>query len=126
MLLATLPLSAQLTPFQKANEVMMYEESALVSFIGTTWGPDPASPLNYSSHVDPAGQNFDFSLNAGSTYLGKPITLTTSGTLNSFNAWKVSTTGTYNGLPWSTNTTYASPTAVRPTDSSYGLLDRSP
>ena len=119
MLLTTLPLSAQLTPFQKANEVMMYEESALESFIGTTWGPDPASPLTYSSHVDPAGQNFDFSLNVGSTYLGKPITLTTSGALRPLNVWTVSTTGTYNGLPWSTHTTYVPPAAVLPTGSPY-------
>ena len=57
MLLASLSLSAQTkpTPFEIANEVMMYEQSVVSSYFGSWFGPDPASPLHYSTHVDPAG-----------------------------------------------------------------------
>jgi len=112
MLFTTLPLKAQqLTPFEVANEVMTYQQTAVLSSIGRALGPDPASPLNYSTFVDPAGQNFNFSLNAGTTYLGKAITLTTSGTLDSFGVWNVSSSGVYDGIPFALNSKYVPPTA---------------
>lgn len=113
MMLASLSLSAQtqLTPFQIATEVMTFQQSVVLRSLGSKFGPDAQSLLTYSTQVDPAGQNFNFSLNAGSTYLGQPITLTTSGTLAN-GAWTVSSSGTYLGLPWSIDSTYVSPTAA--------------
>lgn len=112
LLFTTLPLSAQTTAFESANEVMTWEQSMLTSFIASTFGPDPASPLTFSTYVDPAGQTFNFSLNAGSTYLGKPITITDSGTLTPFSIWTVQSSLSYNGVPLAFDGKYVAPMAV--------------
>ena len=101
LLLLALRLHAQSqpTPFEIANEMMMFQQSAAHSYIASTLGPDPASPLTYSTYVDPAGQNFQLLTELRVDLSGKPITLTTSGRSVSHNTWTVSSSGTYNGLP---------------------------
>lgn len=98
-------------PALLANEVMIHAQGEEAAFIAKQIGVDPSSPLNYSSYVDPAGQSFNFSLNAGSTYLGQPFTLAESGTLNpSTQTWNLSASGLYGGSPWQVTSTLV-PTA---------------
>lgn len=108
---AVLPTAAhaQLTPFAVANEVLMFQQSQDLTYIASHFGTDPTASLNFTTHVDPAGQNFTFSLNPGSTYLGQPITLTTSGRLVQNAYWAVTMSGTFGGVPWSSSGQYVPP-----------------
>ena len=99
------------SPFQIANEVMTYEQSEQLSYLASTYGTDDGAHLGFSTHVDPAGHNFSFSLNPNSTYLGHPVTLTVSGTLNPFRLWKVTASGSYDGIGWTSTSQYVPPSA---------------
>jgi hypothetical protein len=93
-------------PVVLANQAMIHAQGEEATFVALEIGVDPSSPLNYSSYVDPEGQSFAFSLNAGSTYLGQPFALAASGTLNpSTQTWNVSTSGSYGGAPWEVTST---------------------
>ena len=98
-----------LTPVQLANEVMMHTQGEDTEFMAAQIGVDPNSPLTYTTYVDPKGQSFTFSLQSGSTYLGRAITLIAAGTLNpSTQAWSISTAGTYGGVRWTATGTLTS------------------
>ena len=89
------------TRVQLAIEAMITAQQYDAAFIGFQFGSSSNSHLNYSSYVDPSGQSFSFALNSGSTYLGQPITLSASGTLDAATQiWKVSSSGSYAGAPW--------------------------
>ena len=108
VLLAGATMSAQITAFQGANELMMTEQSTFLNFIGSTFGPDPASKLHFSSVVDPNGESFSFSLDPGSTYMGQPIALMVSGELDELDQWHISSSGSYRGTPFTVNSKYIS------------------
>lgn len=94
-----------LNPVQLANEVMMHAQGEDGQVIASRIGVDPNSPLNYSTHVDPAGRSFTFSLTSGSTYLGQPITLSAAGTLNpSTQTWSISSYASYGATRWTVTT----------------------
>jgi len=93
------------TRVQLAIEAMITAQQYDAAFIGFQFGSSSNSHLNYSSYVDPSGQSFSFGLNSGSTYLGQPITLSASGTLDpATQMWKVSSSGSYAGTPWQVTT----------------------
>lgn len=105
--------------FAIANEIMMYEQSQDLSYIADRFGVDPASPLSFTTYVDPAGHSFTYSLKSGSTYQGRPIVLTVSGALTPERYWDVSSSGSYGGVPWTSDTKYVSSTPLLPTPSDF-------
>jgi hypothetical protein len=88
-------------PVASAAQVMMQTQGDDAAFLANRFGVDPNSPLQYASSIDPSGSSFAFSLAPGTTYLGQPMTLTVSGTLNpSTQTWTVSSAGSLSGVPW--------------------------
>ena len=69
-------------PVQIMTEALMSSEGGDAALIEKIFGPDPSSPLNFTSFVDPAGFTFSFLLNQGSTYLGQQITESAHGSFD--------------------------------------------
>lgn len=88
-------------PVASAAQIMIQTQGDDAAFLANSFGVDPNSPLNYASSIDPSGSTFGFSLAPGATYLGQPMTLTATGSLNpSTQTWTVSSSGSLSGVPW--------------------------
>ena len=79
---AVIPLVNGLPSVQLVTEALMGTQGGDASLIGMFLGADAGSPLRFSSVVDPTNFSFSFSLMPGSSYLGQPMTLSSSGTFD--------------------------------------------
>jgi hypothetical protein len=67
-----------------ATEAMLEDQSALVGLLAYNFGPDPSSPLIFTSNVDASTSAFSYkSTSASPTYLGQSVSIVGSGTLDS-------------------------------------------
>ena len=71
-----------LPPAQLMTEAMMGTQGGDAGLIGMFLGADANAPLQFTSFVDPTNFTFSFSLTAGSTYMGQPMTLSGSGSFD--------------------------------------------
>ena len=71
-----------LPPVQIMTEALISSEGGDAALLERIFGPDPSSPLNFTSFVDPASFTFSFLLNQGSTYLGQQITESAHGSFD--------------------------------------------
>jgi len=94
-----------LTPADEAVEALMQAQgqdlTALVRFFGT----DANAVLHFSSAVDANARTFSFLLLPGSTYLGMPFTMSTTGSGNSTDAWTWTTTSVLGSQTWTITAT---------------------
>lgn len=92
---------AGLEPFDEIVEVMMEAQGDEAAFLGRHFGPDPNSPLEFTSSVDVAGRAFSFSLTPGSTYRGQALSLEVVGGFNgAADRWEWTSTGSLGGESW--------------------------
>ena len=68
----------------EVTEVMMESQGLLAVGLGIALGPDDASPLHFTSSVDPLGKTFGYDLVAGSNYLGLAASLSVDGSFDAF------------------------------------------
>jgi hypothetical protein len=89
--------AAPLSPFQEVIEVLMDAQGANATLIARSFGPDSNSVLSFTANVQ-VGQSFSYSSTPGLTYLGQPLSVTTSGIFNtSTNAWEMTSSGSLGG-----------------------------
>ena len=89
-------------PIPVLTAIMVEDEAANGLTIGRMVGVDPASPLQFGSYVDPAGASFFYATNAGQTYLGQSLTLSSSAVYNSSSGTMLmSGAGSYGSTTWS-------------------------
>lgn len=92
------------------TEMMMENQGENNLVIGAFFGPDPNSALVFTSMVDPVALTFSFSLNPGSTYLGLPISLSSSASFDAVNdVWDASSSVTLGTASWTIIGTYSAP-----------------
>jgi hypothetical protein len=86
---------------QILTEEMIEYQGDAAGFLGIAFGPDGGSPLQYTSNVNIDGGSFFYSLNAGQSYLGLPLSLTGSGTFDPMsNMMILSASGQYGSQPF--------------------------
>jgi hypothetical protein len=86
-------------PVPVVTETMMEDQEANLSFLGAQLGADAASPLHFTSVVDPGGTSFSYSLDPGTTYLGQPLSFSSGGTYDPTTAtWTESSSVSFAGL----------------------------
>jgi len=81
--------------YDAAAAVMLEEQAATNDLLNVEFGPDPSSPLPFTFQV--TGSSFSYSTNPGTTYLGKPVSITGSGTYvgtDTSGTWTCSATNT--------------------------------
>jgi len=89
------------TPIASAAQIMLQTQSDNAAFLAKKFGVDPNSNLQFATYIDALGENFAFTLQPGSTYLGQPITMNVTGTFDSRSkTWKVSSAGSLAGDNW--------------------------
>lgn len=106
--MAATPAARAATPQQieLLTHLMIENQGDNAGFLGLMFGPDPGSPLNFSSNVDPSGTTFSFSTNPGTTYQGQSLSLSGSGTFNpSMDVLTLSSSGTLGSDSWTTSGT---------------------
>lgn len=97
------------------NELMMENQGENCAVIGELIGPDPTSPLIFSSSVDLSSMAFSFALQPGSTYRGMSITLSGSGVFDAANdVWNASSSVTVSTTSWMVVGTYTGPVTGDP------------
>ncbi len=90
-----------LSPAQLMTEVMIENQGNTATLLGYQFGAAPGSPLTFTSFVDPLGFGFTYSLVAGSTYNGEPITLNASAVFNPTTlVCEVTSTGSVGDVQW--------------------------
>ena len=83
----------------QATEVMMESQGLQAILLGQYLGPDNASPLSFTSQVDSQGLSFQYSVAAGSTYQGMPVSWNTTGSFDSSTGlWAWTTTSSVGSL----------------------------
>ena len=106
LLVTTIPALVRAGSVDPPTELMMADQEANTLILGFLFGADPHSPLNFTSNVDSTGLAFSYSLNPGSTYLGQPISLNSSGSSDSTGTnWTLSAQGMLGSTAWSTTGT---------------------
>ncbi len=67
----------------EVTETMMAVQGNAGLFMGSVFGPDNSTTLQFSSQVDPVTRSFSFASLPGQTYLGQPFSLSSAGSYNS-------------------------------------------
>jgi hypothetical protein len=91
---------ADLPPESAILEVMMSAQEADIVHVQRIFGAAPDTSLTFSSLVDVAAQSFQYSSAPGSTYLGSPFQLTTTGILAGPNTWSWTLSGSLGAQTW--------------------------
>jgi hypothetical protein len=85
------------------TEVMIQAQEASLGFLELQFGPDPSSPLTFSTLTDLATDSFFFALNAGSTYQGMNVAMAGIGILDAMSdVWNLESKGSLGGASWTT------------------------
>lgn len=71
------------TPTVEVTEVMMEALGQEGANIATQFGFDEIETLHLSTHVDPDGRSFRYETLPGTTYLGEPLSIVTTGAYDS-------------------------------------------
>ena len=90
-----------LTADQEAVEAMINAQGVDAAFLAGAFGPDGRSPLAFGSTIDDAGRSFAYATAQGSTYLGMPVSVASSGSFDAATAsWNWSSAVTLGAASW--------------------------
>jgi len=94
-----------LTPPDEAVEALMQAQGQDLTALVRFFGNDGNAVLHFSTTVDANARTFSFLLLPGSTYLGMPFTMSTTGSGNATDAWTWTTTSTLGTQTWTITAT---------------------
>jgi hypothetical protein len=101
-LLGPVAVADLLTPADEVVEALMQAQGQDLTALVRFFGNDGNAVLHFTSAVDVNARTFSFLLIPGSTYLGMPFSMSTTGSGNATDAWTWTTTSSLGTVTWTT------------------------